>query len=124
MQAYRTGIWELFIPDTPAVQLAPGEAYKYSIQLPLLDYRIDKSDPYAFYAEEPPGTASRIWPLDSYAWGDGSWVAERAGRQKLTRPLNIYEVHLGSWRRAPEDNRSLGYRELARQLVAYVQEIG
>ena len=120
MHAYREGIWELFIPTT----LAPGHEYKFSIQLPLVDSRIDKSDPYGFYAEVPPETASRIWPPDSYPWGDGRWVAERASRQTLTQPLNIYEVHLGSWRRAPEDNSLLGYRELAHQLVAYVQEMG
>ena len=120
MHAYREGIWELFIPTT----LAPGHEYKFSIQLPLVDSRIDKSDPYGFYAEVPPETASRIWPPDSYPWSDGRWVAERASRQTLTQPLNIYEVHLGSWRRAPEDNSLLGYRELAHQLVAYVQEMG
>ncbi len=124
MRALREGIWELFVPDTAAAALAPGHEYKYSIQLPLVDIRIDKSDPYGFYAEEPPETASRIWPLDSYAWGDGAWVAERVSRQSLSRPLNIYEVHLGSWRRAPENNSTLGYRELAHQLVAYVQEMG
>ncbi len=127
MHSYREGIWELFIPNVPA----QGE-YKYSIQLPshvpgqphglpLPEHRIDKSDPYGFYAEEPPGTASRIWSLDGYVWGDKEWVADRPRRQTLAQPLNIYEVHLGSWRRAPADNGFLGYRELAHQLVAYVK---
>lgn len=120
MHAQREGIWELFVPT----ELEPGSTYKYSIQLPLVDLRIDKSDPYGFYAEEAPGTASRIWPLGGYAWGDESWLEERGGRQAFTQPLNVYEVHLGSWRRAPEDNSTLGYRELAHQLVAYVLEMG
>ena len=132
MQAFREGIWEIFIPAQPApaavgtlcANLAEGHEYKYSIQLPLVNYRIDKSDPYAYYAEVSPRTASRIWSLDSYHWGDGKWVADRPRNQALDRPLNIYEVHLGSWRRNPEENRVLGYRELAHQLVAYVQEMG
>ena len=132
MQSLREGIWEIFIPTQPATaadgspcaSLAEGHEYKYSIQLPLVDYRIDKSDPYGFYAEVLPGTASRIWSLDSHHWGDGKWVADRPRNQALDRPLNIYEVHLGSWRRNPEENRVLGYRELAHQLVAYVQEMG
>ena len=132
MHAHREGIWELFIPASPmptkngapSAGLEAGSEYKYSIQLPLVDLRIDKSDPYGFFAEYPPGTASRIWPLDSYPWGDGAWVANRAGRQALDQPLNIYEVHLSSWRRNPEDNRVLGYRQLADQLVDYVKEMG
>ena len=132
MHAHREGIWELFIPASPmptkngapSASLEAGSEYKYSIQLPLVDFRIDKSDPYGFFAEYPPGTASRIWPMDSYPWGDGAWVANRAGRQALDQPLNIYEVHLSSWRRNPEDNRVLGYRQLANQLVDYVKEMG
>ncbi len=132
MHAHREGIWELFIPASPlpshngapGASLEAGSEYKYSIQLPLVDFRIDKSDPYGFFAEYPPGTASRIWPMDSYLWGDGEWRANRASRQALDQPLNIYEVHLSSWRRNPEDNRVLGYRQLANQLVDYVKEMG
>jgi len=132
MDAHREGIWELFIPSspmpshngTPSAGLEAGSEYKFSIQLPLVDFRIDKSDPYGFYAEYPPGTASRIWPMDSYPWGDEEWVQNRSCRQALDQPLNIYEVHLSSWRRNPEDNRVLGYRQLARQLVDYVKEMG
>lgn len=127
MHAHREGIWEIFVPNTPAPgmtgRLEAGDLYKYSIQLPLVDHRIDKLDPYGFYAEEAPGTASRLWPLDSYAWADWQWVSERAATQALGKPLNIYEVHLNSWRRAPEDNSPLGYRELAHQLAAYAQEM-
>ena len=132
MQSHREGIWELFIPaspdaatdGTPSASLEAGSEYKYSIQLPLVDFRFDKSDPYGFFAEYPPGTASRIWPMDSYPWGDGDWVANRASKQALDQPLNIYEVHLSSWRRNPEDNNVLGYRQLAHQLVDYVTEMG
>ncbi len=132
MQSHREGIWELFIPASPdaatdgthRARLEAGSEYKYSIQLPLVDIRFDKSDPYGFFAEYPPGTASRIWPMDSYPWGDGEWVDNRASRQALDQPLNIYEVHLSSWRRNPEDNRVLGYRQLAHQLVDYLTEMG
>ncbi len=132
MQAHREGIWELFIPSSPvpatggppSAGLEAGSEYKFSIQLPLVDIRIDKSDPYGFFAEYPPGTASRIWPMDSYPWGDSEWVESRASRQALDQPLNIYEVHLSSWRRNPEDNRVLGYRQLAHELVDYVKEMG
>ncbi|MCZ0939001.1 MAG: 1,4-alpha-glucan branching protein GlgB [Caldilineaceae bacterium] len=132
MQAHREGIWELFIPSSPvpatggppSAGLEAGSEYKFSIQLPLVDIRIDKSDPYGFFAEYPPGTASRVWPMDSYPWGDSEWVESRASRQALDQPLNIYEVHLSSWRRNPEDNRVLGYRQLAHELVDYVKEMG
>jgi len=132
MQAHREGIWEVFIPSSPmpatggppSASLGAGSEYKFSIQLPLVDIRIDKSDPYGFFAEYPPGTASRVWPMDSYPWGDGEWVESRASRQALDQPLNIYEVHLSSWRRNPEDNRVLGYRQLAHELVDYVLEMG
>lgn len=132
MQAHREGIWELFIPSSPmpatggppSASLEAGSEYKFSIQLPLVDIRIDKSDPYGFFAEYPPGTASRVWPMDSYPWGDREWVESRASRQALDQPLNIYEVHLSSWRRNPEDNRVLGYRQLAHELVDYVKEMG
>ena len=132
MQAHREGIWEVFIPSSPmpatggppSASLEAGSEYKFSIQLPLVDIRIDKSDPYGFFAEYPPGTASRVWPMDSYPWGDSEWVESRASRQALDQPLNIYEVHLSSWRRNPEDNRVLGYRQLAHELVDYVKEMG
>ena len=115
------GVWEIFIPG-----LSPGALYKYELRsregylLPL------KSDPYAFYAEQPPRTASVVYDLDRYEWNDGAWMARRAGRQALDAPISIYEVHLGSWRMR-EDNgtwRSLNYRELADELVPYVQEMG
>lgn len=117
LHPYKEGIWEIFIPNLPA-----GEEYKYSIR--SLEHRIDKTDPYGFYAQVAPGTSSRIWPLDGYIWGDAKWIAERPQRQTAEQPLNIYELHLGSWRRCPEDNSHLGYQDLAHQLVAYIQEMG
>ena len=72
-----------------------------------------------------PQTASRVWDLSTYTWGDGEWMANRANRNGLRRPVSIYEVHLGSWRRVPEEgNRSLTYREMAVQLADYVQDAG
>lgn len=113
------GIWEIFIPDLPQ-----GMSYKYAIRSKHLDYCTDKADPYGFCAEVRPNTASRIWNVDAYEWHDDLWLENRAVHQALDRPLNIYEVHLGSWHRVPEDNGYLSYRDLAHELVAYVQGMG
>ena len=110
------GVWELFIPH-----LVEGTHYKYAVKSRFLGYEIDKSDPYGFYAEVRPSTDSRVWDLHKYAWGDDAWVTARPERQALDQPVNIYEVHLGSWRRVPEDNGFLAYRDLAHQLVEYAQ---
>jgi 1,4-alpha-glucan branching enzyme len=84
----------------------------------------DKLDPFAFLNECPPATASRVWDLD-YAWGDDKWMRERAATGSRKAPVSIYEVHLGSWRRVPEDNfRSLNYREIAASLAEYVKRMG
>jgi 1,4-alpha-glucan branching enzyme len=115
-----TGIWEGFLPG-----LGPGALYKFRIvardgtPLPL------KADPYAFQAESPPGTASVVADLDGYAWGDADWLASRPERQRHDRPLCIYEVHAGSWRRVPEEgNRPLTYHELGDALTPYAQQMG
>jgi 1,4-alpha-glucan branching enzyme len=114
-----SGIWGGFVPGVTA-----GATYKYHVASRYAGYSADKADPYAFYAEEPPRTGSRIWELD-YEWGDSAWMRVRAGRNSLRAPLAVYEVHLGSWRRRPEeDDRPLSYRELAPQLAAYVREMG
>ena len=113
------GIWELFIPH-----LTEGTHYKYAVKSRLLSYEADKADPYAFYAEMRPSTDSRVWNLDKYVWHDREWMASRSERQSPQKPLNIYEVHLGSWKRVPEDNGFLSYIELAHQLVDYAQEMG
>ena len=114
-----SGIWEGFVPGA-----AVGQCYKYHLISRHNGYRVDKGDPFARYWEEPPGTASRIW-RDDYAWGDGDWMASRAARNALDAPISIYELHLGSWRRAASaPERLLGYRELAPLLAEYVRELG
>ncbi len=113
------GIWELFIPNLPQ-----GMEYKYAILSRVNGYRVDKADPYGFFAELRPGTASRIWDIDRHQWGDQAWLEERPQRQALDRPINIYEVHLGSWKRVPETNGFLNYRDLAHQLADYAKKMG
>jgi len=115
------GVWEIFIPG-----LDVGELYKFEIRgrdgtlLPL------KFDPYAFHAEKRPANASIVWGLRDYPWNDHDWLRRReAEAGGLDHPMSVYEVHLGSWRRVPEeDNRFLTYRELADQLVPYVRDLG
>jgi 1,4-alpha-glucan branching enzyme len=115
----RSGIWQGFIPG-----VGKGTIYKYRIVSRHHGYRVDKADPFAFYGEIPPRTGSVVWDLD-YAWGDDEWMAERGRRNALDRPAAIYEVHLGSWERAPEDSsRLLTYRELAPRLAEYVRNMG
>ena len=115
----QSGIWEGFIAEVGA-----GAVYKYHIRSQHGGYRVDKADPYGFCHETPPRTASTVCEL-WYDWGDQAWMAERARRHALTAPMAIYEVHLGSWRRMPEDNnRFLSYRELAPKLAEYVQRLG
>ena len=114
-----SGIWEGFVPG-----VAHGQAYKYFIDSRFGGYAVDKADPFAFFAEAPPRTGSRAWKLD-YNWGDAAWMAARRGANALDAPMSIYEMHLGSWRRVPEDgNRSLSYREIALPLAEYVSEMG
>jgi len=112
------GMWETFLPDLPE-----GGLYKYHIRSRYNGYEVDKTDPYGFYAESRPGTASVVYDLAGYAWDDEAWMAARAGESALERPMAVYEVHLGSWRRGP-DNRFLTYRELAHELVDYARARG
>lgn len=115
-----SGIWSGFVPA-----VGHGMLYKFSIVGSDGGSRFDKADPYAFAAEVPLGTASRIWDLSGYEWGDGDWMIYRAARQSLTAPIAIYEVHLGSWMRVPEQgNRPLTYREIAPKLADYAAEMG
>ncbi|HDL21406.1 MAG TPA: 1,4-alpha-glucan branching protein GlgB [Nitrospirae bacterium] len=114
-----SGIWEGFITD-----IKKGDIYKYHIVSRYNNYKVDKGDPFAFYWEEPPETASVAWRLD-YVWNDGKWMADRHEFNSLNAPMSIYEVHPGSWRRVPEEgNRFLTYRELAHSLADYVKEMG
>jgi 1,4-alpha-glucan branching enzyme len=115
-----SGIWEGFIPG-----IGPGALYKYAITSRNGNYRVDKADPCGFAAEVRPHTASKVWDLSTYTWGDATWLSERGQRHTLDAPISIYEMHLGSWKRAGEDrNRWLSYRELAPQLVEYVRRMG
>jgi 1,4-alpha-glucan branching enzyme len=114
-----SGVWAGFVPG-----LGPGALYKYHIASRWHGYRVDKADPMGFLHECPPKTASVVWDLD-YTWGDGDWMAKRHTRQSLRSPISIYEVHLGSWMRVPEDHyRSLNYRELAGPLIEHVKRMG
>jgi len=115
-----TGVWEIFIPG-----LREGELYKFEIKGRFKNYLGLKSDPYGFYTEPRPKTASIVYDLNRYGWNDQRWMAERTARQGFHAPLAIYEVHLGSWRRSgEEDHRVLNYRELAEQLAEYVEKMG
>ena len=114
-----TGVWEVFLPGVPA-----GARYKYEIRasdgtvLPL------KADPVGFGAERPPATASVVRDLGAKQWKDDEWLDRRGTTSRPDRPIAIYEVHLGSWRRANNGARPLSYHELAEQLVPYVHNMG
>jgi 1,4-alpha-glucan branching enzyme len=115
----QSGIWEGFIPG-----VAKGTIYKYYLVSHRRGYCVEKADPFAFYAETPPKTASIAWDLD-YSWGDRAWMEKRHTHNALDAPISIYEVHLGSWRRVPEEeNRHLSYRELAPMLAEYLKQLG
>jgi 1,4-alpha-glucan branching enzyme len=114
-----SGIWELFVAG-----VGHGAHYKYHIVGPTGRYRVDKADPYGYHAEQAPRTASIVWNMD-YTWGDDAWMRARAERRAMDGPMSIYEVHVGSWMRVPEDgNRSLTYREIAPMLAEYVRRMG
>lgn len=114
------GVWETFL-----AHLRQGDLYKYHIESNYDEYRVDKADPYGFAAEIRPRTASRVWDLQSYSWQDSTWMAGRAKRNSLDAAISVYEVHLGSWRRVPEEgNRWLTYREMAPLLADYVHGAG
>ncbi len=112
-----SGIWEAFIPG-----VGHGEAYKYAVETQEGDV-VEKGDPFGIYWEQPPKTASIIWDLD-YKWNDAAWLKKRKQEAGKEKPYAVYEVHMGSWRKRMEENRSLSYRELAEELVEYVREMG
>jgi 1,4-alpha-glucan branching enzyme len=115
----QSGIWEGFMPG-----IGKGTLYKYYIVSHHRRYRGEKADPLAIFAETPPKTASVVWNLD-YTWSDEAWMEKRGVRNAFDAPVSIYEVHLGSWRRVPEEgNRYLSYRELAPKLADYVTDMG
>ena len=114
------GVWELFIPE-----LKRGGHYKFEMRGPDGALLPLKADPVAFAAQQPPETASRLEGLPKLAWRDGAWMESRNAIDHRHSPISIYEVHLGSWARVPEEgNRYLTYRELAARLIPYVKEMG
>ncbi len=117
-----SGIWERFVP-----QAGPGAVYKFHIVSRHRGYKVDKADPFAFFCETPPRTGSVVWDL-SYRWQDEGWMRNRAERNSLTSPHSIYELHLGSWMRAPGGGSGadgfLTYRDLAPRLGEYCSRLG
>jgi 1,4-alpha-glucan branching enzyme len=115
----QSGIWEGFIAG-----VGKGAAYKYHVVSRFHGYRVDKADPFALYSEVPPATGSIVWDLN-YTWDDGEWMENRQKHNAPEAPMAIYEVHLGSWMRVPEEgSRPLTYRELASKLSEYVKGMG
>jgi 1,4-alpha-glucan branching enzyme len=113
-----SGIWEVFIPEAKK-----GSLYKYFIKSNN-GYEVEKGDPFAFYWETPPNTASVVWDLKN-TWNDKKWLTKRKKEAGKAKPVSVYELHIGSWKRVPEDGmRSLSYRELAEQLPGYLKETG
>ncbi|MCB1881778.1 MAG: 1,4-alpha-glucan branching protein GlgB [Gammaproteobacteria bacterium] len=113
-----SGVWELFIPD-----LGPGTLYKFELRNAKSGTIQVKSDPYGQYFESRPKTASIVTQTSAYSWTDQAWLERRSQADWQHRPISIYELHPGSWRRGPE-GEFLNYRELAEQLVPYVKELG
>lgn len=114
-----TGIWEGFVPNIDS-----GILYKYHVVSKVNGYSADKGDPFGYFWEIAPKTASIVWDLD-YEWQDDEWMKERHRFNSLNAPMSIYEVHLGSWKKVPEEGqRSLSYREMAPQLAEYVKHMG
>ncbi len=111
-----SGIWEGFVPE-----VGNGDTYKFHLWSKQDGYRVDKADPFAVHTETPPKTGSKVWDL-SYDWDDDDWMAERAERQRLDRPMAVYELHLGSWMRGDGD-RMLTYRELADRLIEHIERL-
>ena len=114
----QSGIWEGFIPG-----VGKGSNYKYHVRSRYHGYKVDKADPFSFLFEVPPKTGSVVWDL-AYTWADGEWMANRGEFNRSDRPMTIYEMHLGSWRRVPEEqDRPLSYRELAPKLAEYMEKM-
>ena len=110
-----SGIWEGFIPGVER-----GALYKFHIISSQNDYTVEKTDPFGLMQEKPPRTASVVWDL-AYEWNDHHWMVNRGGKNSLQGPISIYELHIGSWMRVPEDdNRPLSYREMAPKLAEYL----
>jgi 1,4-alpha-glucan branching enzyme len=112
------GVWEIFVPG-----LSQGAAYKYYVRSRFAGYQQLKADPFAFYCETPPKSASVVWDAGKYQWQDSQWMEARGRANLLKEPVSIYEVHLESWLRLPM-GQTPGYRELAIKLVEYASQMG
>ncbi len=120
-----SGVWELFIPG-----LTKGDLYKYEVITPSGEI-YTKADPYALYAEKPPQTASIVYDTDNFDWSDTQWMENRQNESTFNKPVNIYEVHLGSWKQEPDDApesetgfKPYSYRYLAETLIPYAKKMG
>ena len=114
------GVWEIFLPD-----VEQGALYKYEIRAANGELLPLKADPYGFASNQPAEAASMVWPVDQFQWNDSAWMSQREQRNARRAPVTIYEVHLGSWMRVPEEgDRYLSYKELAERLVPYVKAMG
>jgi len=115
-----SGLWEIFIPH-----VKEGALYKYELKSSAGDLLPHKADPYGFFAQHPPEQASRVYNSRRYQWNDEQWQHGKHKHTKNDKPIAIYEVHFGSWRRVPEENnRYFTYREMAEHLIPYVKEMG
>ena len=114
----QSGIWEGFFPG-----VGHGNLYKYHIASRFRGYNVDKADPFSVFNEIPPKTASIVWDL-AYQWNDREWMDTRRHKSGLDKPMAIYEMHLGSWKRRWENGHSLSYREIAPQLADYLEQLG
>jgi 1,4-alpha-glucan branching enzyme len=113
------GVWTSIVP-----RVTKGALYKYHVRSRLRGHEVAKADPFAIRHECPPNTASMVWTAE-HPWRDAAWMADRAARSRPDAAMAIYEVHLGSWMRVPEDgNRSLTYREIAPKLIDHVTRLG
>ncbi len=117
---HEQGLWEIFIPH-----VASGDNYKFEIKTPVQEAPLKKADPFAFYAELRPGTASIVADIEEFEWSDKKWVENRKKHQAQDQPISVYEVHLGSWKKKfGETPDYLSYRELAKDLIPYAKEQG
>jgi 1,4-alpha-glucan branching enzyme len=114
----QSGIWQNVLPN-----VRPGANYKYHVVSHHNNFSVDKADPLGFFHEMPPRTGSVVWGLD-YQWNDADWMAKRHRHNRIEAPINVYEVHFGSWRKGPDGVHSLSYREMAPQLADYMKEMG
>ena len=112
------GIWELFIPD-----LKVYDTYKYSIESSYGQVKL-KADPYGYHMETRPNTATKIYDINGYKWGDNKWREKMASKNVYSTPINIYEVHISSWQHKKDEDELFNYMECARELVPYVKKMG